>query len=117
MLRLSWIAYNSPNTGLEQHIYRSAWLPGPEERGGGGGGRLSHPGSFLFFTTPANLALIFQLVFESLLDIDVAYARNARQDGKAAEMFQPVEVESFRSNAADEVVFTAIVVCVWWNCS
>ena len=29
------------------------------------GGRRSQPGSFLFFTTPANLVLIFQSVFES----------------------------------------------------
>ena len=29
------------------------------------GGRRSQPGSFLFFTTPANLILIFQSVFES----------------------------------------------------
>ena len=29
------------------------------------GGRRSQPGSFFFFTTPANLVLIFQSVFES----------------------------------------------------
>ena len=35
-------------------------LSGAEERG-----RRSQPGSFLFFTTPANLVLIFRSIFES----------------------------------------------------
>ena len=62
-------------------------------------GRRSQPRSFLFFTTPANLVLIFQSVFESRwlacsahrVGDDACRARNA------AEMFQTVEVESFRS--------------------
>ena len=64
------------------------------------GGRRSQPGSFLFFTTPASLVLIFfQSVFESRrLDCSAHTVRDdACRAGNAAEMFQTVEVESFRS--------------------
>ena len=63
------------------------------------GGRWSQPGSFLFFTTPANLVLIFPSVFESRrLVCSIHTVRDdACQVGNAAEMFQTVEVESFQS--------------------
>ena len=63
------------------------------------GGRRSQPRSFLFFTTPANLVLIFQSVFESRRLACSAHTvgDDACRAGNAAEMFQTVEVESFRS--------------------
>ena len=88
-------------------------LSGAEERGG----RRSQPGSFLFFTTSANLVLILQSVFESrrLACSAQTVCDDACWAGNAAETFQTVEVESFRSpsNAAEEVVFTANALCVW----
>ena len=81
------------------------------------GGRRSQPGSFLFFTTSANLVLILQSVFESrrLACSAQTVCDDACWAGNAAETFQTVEVESFRSpsNAAEEVVFTANALCVW----
>ena len=81
------------------------------------GGRRSQPGSFLFFTTSANLVLILQSVFESrrLACSAQTVCDDACWAGNAAETFQTVEVESFRSpsNAAEEVVFTANSLCVW----
>ena len=63
------------------------------------GGRRSQPGSFLFFTTSANLVLIFQSVFESrrLACSAQTVCDDACWAGNAAETFQTVEVESFRS--------------------
>ena len=46
---------------LHDHLYSTVGC----RRTGGGGGRQSQPGSFLFFTTPANLVLIFQSVFKT----------------------------------------------------
>ena len=73
--------------------------------------------SFLFFTTSANLVLILQSVFESrrLACSAQTVCDDACWAGNAAETFQTVEVESFRSpsNAAEEVVFTANALCVW----
>ena len=81
------------------------------------GGRRSQPGSFLFFTTSANLVLILQSVFESrrLACSAQTVCDDACWAGNAAETFQIVEVESFRSpsNAAEEVIFTANALCVW----
>ena len=83
------------------------------------GGRRSQPGSFLFFTTSANLVLILQSVFESrrITCSAQTVCDDACWAGNAAETFQSVEVESFRSpsNAAEEVVFTANALCVWWT--
>ena len=63
------------------------------------GGRRSQPGSFLFFTTPANLVLIFESVFESrsLACCAQTVCDDACWAGNAAETFQTVQVESFRS--------------------
>ena len=63
------------------------------------GVRRSQPGWFLFFTTPANLVLIFQSAFESRkLARSVRTVRDdACRAGNAAEMFQTVVVESFWS--------------------
>ena len=62
-------------------------------------GRRSQPRSFLFFTTPANLVLIFQSVFESRWLACSAHTvgDDACRAQNAAEMFQTIEVESFRS--------------------
>ena len=83
------------------------------------GGRRSQPGSFLFFTTSANLVLILQSVFGSrrLACSAQTVCDDASWAGNAAETFQTVEVEAFRSpsNAAEEVVFTANALCVWWT--
>ena len=90
---------------------------GCRRTGGGGGGRRSQPGSFLFFTTSANLVLILQSVFEScrLFCSAQTVCDDACWAGNAAETFQTVEVESFGSPsiAAEEVVFTANALCVW----
>ena len=61
------------------------------------GGRRSQPGSFLFFTTSANLVLILQSVFESrrLACSAQTVCDDACWAGNAAETFQTVEVESF----------------------
>ena len=63
------------------------------------GGRRSQPGSFLFFTTSANIVLIFQSDFGShRLACSAHPVRDdACRAGNAAEIFQNVEVESFRS--------------------
>ena len=63
------------------------------------GGRRSQPGSFSFFTTSANLVLIFQSVFESsrLACCAQTVCDDACWSGNAAETFQTVDVESFRS--------------------
>ena len=62
-------------------------------------GTWSQPRSFLFFKTPANLVLIFQSVFESRWLACSAHTvgDDACRAGKAAEMFQTVELESFHS--------------------
>ena len=94
-------------------------LSGAEERWG----RRSQPGSFLFFTSAPNLVLIFQSVFEShtdiacsaytVLDVDVARAHNACRAAKRLKCFDPLTWSRFEvSSAAEEVVFTANVVCV-----
>ena len=59
-------------------------------------GRRCQPRLFLFFTTPANLVLIFQSVFESRWLACSAHTvgDDAWRAGNAAEMFQTVEVES-----------------------
>ena len=48
-----------------QHFLSLSCVPKQYCRVPKNGGRRSQPGSFLFFTTPANLVLIFQSVFES----------------------------------------------------
>ena len=65
------------------------------------GGRRSQPGSFLFFTTSANLVLILQSVFESrrLACSAQTVCDDACWAWNAAETFQTVEVEAFEVRA------------------
>ena len=95
-------------------VFIATVLSGAEERG-----RRSQPGSFLFFTTSANLVLILQSVFESrrLACSAQTVCDDACWAGNAAETFQTVRSGVVRSpsNAAEEVVFTANALCVWWT--
>ena len=80
------------------------------------GGRRSQPGSFLFFTTSANLVLIFQSVFEShrLACSAQTVCDDACWAGMRLKRFKPSKWSRFEvSNAAEEVVFTANTLCVW----
>ena len=67
------------------------------------GGKRSQPGSFLFFTTSANIVVIFQSDFESRIRRlacsahTVGLRDDACRAGNAAEIFQNVGVQSFRS--------------------
>ena len=98
-------------------------------------GRRSQPRSFLLFTTPANLVLIFQSVFESrwlACSTHTVGDSDACRAGNAAEMLQTVELESFRSQQCRRrsrlhskrclcVVWLflqpGVVLIFWWNSS
>ena len=87
---------HEPMQGLLRRVVFPTVLSGAEERGVDGP---SLDRSY-FFTTPANLVLIFQSVFESrrLACSAQTVCDDACWAGNAAETFQTVEVESFRSH-------------------
>ena len=75
------------------------------------GGRRSQPGSFLFFTTPANIVLIFQSDFESRRLACSAHTTQQRMPGGESMRLKYFKMSTWSrfevSNAVEEVVFTA----------
>ena len=111
-LEVSWIT-STRGLLLRGYTGRCTVLSGAEERGVDGP---SLDRSYFSRLQPISF-LFLQSVFESrrLACSAQTVCDDACWAGNAAETFQTVEVESFRSpsNAAEEVVFTENALCVW----